>query len=175
MLEPIVSHGLPGSSQAMILSLGCVLLTSKTCRVNSYIFSISSLIFNQHINLHAYRHVSSTPVWLLWSCSKAFCWGKVTATTLLPFSTILPIIARSPWNVQHICISCFTSASVNGQLFILYAVSVHHLVSGPVFLFIVMHCGISVQDSIELMPRFIVGISLSLLPQWFYHDSQFTA
>ena len=72
---------------------------------------------------HANRHVFSIPMWLLWSCSKAYCKKGVCTTILLPCSVILSITARSLWTVQYGYMYNPPSTLVNDQPLMIYAIS----------------------------------------------------
>ena len=85
---------------------------------------------------------------------KVCCWGDKGITILLPLSTTLSINARSWWNVQYGCMSCFTSASTRAQLSVTYVVSASRCSSFCVASHmsdVQMHCWMSAHVSIALM------------------------
>ena len=123
ILVPIVSHGLPGMSWSMILSLGCICWNSGHVKQIFTIFSISwTLIFTSIWTLQPKDIFFLFPCGSLRFCSKAYCW-RGSGISILHFSVVPCITARSSENLQYGCISCLTSALFSGQLFIMNAVS----------------------------------------------------
>ena len=116
----MASHCLPSISMWYCFACSCKDWDSRQMGKFSSSFSISLLMFMQHIDFHAINCVYS-----MYNCMSALFCILADIMILLPFSTTPSMNTNSLQNGQSGCISGWASGLIDGQLLTIYDVSAH--------------------------------------------------